>query len=460
MTRPATAEALDALTTIVGRGHVLAEPDLRAGYEIDWTRRFGGPAVAVVRPADTAQVGAVVRWAVEHGVVLVPQGGNTGMVGGGVPPAATADGRPVVVVSVRRLDAIGEPDLVAGQITVGAGVTLATVHERVSGTGWAFGVDLGARDSATIGGMVATNAGGVRVLRHGSMRHQVLGVEAVLGDGSVVSRLGGLVKDNTGYDLAGLLCGSEGTLGLVTAVRLRLVPDPPDRVLVVAALPDVTTALVIAARLRAEVDAIDALEATLDGGADLACDQLGIARPFDPMPPVLLLVEWAGRAAPPDALGTALDDWPTVAADDARGRAALWGPRERMAEAIARVGIPHKLDVTLPLARLAEFTTEVRRVVASVFPDARLFLFGHLGDGNLHVNIVGPAPDDERVDDVVLGLVAAMHGSISAEHGVGRAKARYLGLNRSPAELAAFAAIKRALDPAGVLNPGVILPVA
>ena len=246
----------------------------------------------------------------------------------------------------------------------------------------------------------------------------------------------------------------------MTAVRLRLVPDPPDRVLVVVALSDVPTALVVAARLRAEVDGLDALEATLDGGADLACDQLGIARPFDPMPPVLLLVEWAGRGgAPSDTLADILDAWPTVAADDARGRAALWGPRERMAEAIARVGIPHKLDVTLPLGRLAEFTTEVGRVVASAFPEARLFLFGHLGDGNLHVNIVGPAPDDERVDHVVLDLVAAMDGSISAEHGVGRAKARYLGLNRSPAELAAFAAIKRALDPAGVLNPGVILPV-
>ena len=458
MTAPATADSLDALTTIVGPDHVLVDPDLRAGYEIDWTRRFGGPALAVVRPADTAQVAAIVRWAVEHGVALVPQGGNTGMVGGGV-PAASADGR-CVVVSLRRLDSIGDPDLVAGQITVGAGVTLANVHGRVAGTGWTFGVDLGARDIATIGGMVATNAGGVRVLRHGSMRHQVLGVEAVLGDGSVVSRLGGLVKDNTGYDLAGLLCGSEGTLGLVTAARLRLVPDPPDRVLVVAALPDVTTALLVAARLRVGVDGIDALEATLDRGADLACDQLGIARPFDPMPPVLLLAEWAGRGAPPDTLVDILDAWPTVAADDARGRAALWGPRERMAEAIARVGIPHKLDVTLPLGRLAEFTTEVDRVVASAFPAARLFLFGHLGDGNLHVNIVGPAPDDERVDDVVLDLVAAMEGSISAEHGVGRAKARHLGLNRSPAELAAFAAIKRALDPAGILNPGVILPVA
>jgi FAD/FMN-containing dehydrogenase len=176
------------------------------------------------------------------------------------------------------------------------------------------------------------------------------------------------------------------------------------------------------------------------------------------MPPVLLLAEWAGRGEPPDALAAALGDWPTVAADDARGRAALWAPRERMAEAIARVGIPHKLDVTLPLGALAAFTDDVRRFVAAVFPDAQVFLFGHLGDGNLHVNVVGPAPDDAQVDDVVLELVASSGGSISAEHGIGRAKAAYIGLNRSAAELAAFAALQRALDPTGILNPGVVLP--
>ena len=461
-TRVVTANALDHLTEIVGASHVLVDDDLRAGYEVDWTRRFRGRAAAVVRPADTHEVAALVEWAIEHRVALVPQGGNTGLVGGGVPSAAapnTTAPNTCVVVSLRRLDSIGALDGAAGQITVGAGVALASLQRTIAGTGWSFGVDLGARDSATIGGMVATNAGGVRVLRHGAMRAQTLGVEAVLGDGSVISHLGGLVKDNTGYDIAGLLCGSEGTLGIVTAARLRLVSDPPDRVVVVAGLPDVRTAVEVAARLRAEVDGLDALEATLGGAADLCCAQLGLVPPFDPMLPVLLLAEWAGQGGPPDAFADALADWPTAAADDGRGRAALWAPRDRMSEAIARLGVAHKLDVTLPLAHLAEFATRVGPLVDDAHPGATVILFGHLGDGNVHVNVVGPAPDDEAVDHVVLGLVARYDGSISAEHGIGQAKTRWLHLCRTPTEIAAFRRIKTAFDPSAIMNPGVLLTV-
>ncbi len=343
------------------------------------------------------------------------------------------------------------------QVTAGAGATLAAVHAHAAAAGAAFGVDLAARDSATIGGMVATNAGGVRVVRHGAMRAQVLGVEAVLGDGRVVRHLDGLVKDNTGYDLAGLLVGSEGTLGIVTAVRLRLVPAPPDRMVVLAAVPSIAEAMEVTAALRAGADGLDAVEAVFGDGLGLVCDQFALPAPFPAGPAVALLVEWAGRGEPPAAFGELLGAYPTVAAADGPGRAQLWRYRELMSDAIARVGVPHKLDVTLPAATLAAFASAVPDVVSSVAPDARTFLFGHLGDGNLHVNVVGPADDDEAVDDAVLQLVARHGGSISAEHGIGRAKVPWLALSRSPEEIATFRAIKRALDPAGILNPGVLL---
>jgi len=443
-----------ALAAIVGADQVLTDADLRAGYETDWTGRFAGRAVAVVRPADVDEVAAVVAWCAAHGVALVPQGGNTGLVAGGV-PVGEAEG--AVVLSLRRLDGLDPVDPLAGQVTAGAGATLTSLQHHVAGTGWAFGVDLAPRDSATIGGMVATNAGGIRVLHHGPMRAQVLGVEAVLGDGSVVRHLDGLVKDNTGYDLAGLLVGSEGTLGVVTAARLRLVPDPPDRVVVLAAVPTVAEAMAVATELRRTVPGLDAVEAVLGDGLALVVDKMDLPPPLPAEGGVALIVEWAGDGEPPAAFAAVLDAYPSAAAADAAGRARLWRYREEVPDAIARVGVPHKLDVTLPAATLAAFVDAVAAVITAAAPGARTHLFGHLGDGNLHVNITGVAPDDEAPDDAVLRLVADHGGSISAEHGIGRAKAAWLGLSRSPAEIAAFRAIKAALDPAGILNPGVLV---
>jgi FAD/FMN-containing dehydrogenase len=313
--------------------------------------------------------------------------------------------------------------------------------------------------------MVATNAGGNRVLRYGPMRHQVVGVEVVLADGSVLSHLGGLLKDNTGYDLAGLLVGSEGTLGVVTAARLRLVPRDTERTTAVLALRSVADAVEVAARLRDRLASLDAVEGIVQASLSLVADVLGLVPPFAALPPVALLVEVAGRADPTDelagavgALGERVVD-AVVATDDA-ARRRLWAWREGVAEAVARTGIPHKLDVTLPLARLDEFATRVPDVAATAAPGARCYLFGHLGDGNLHVNVLGVAPDDERVDDAVLRLVVELGGSISAEHGIGTAKQPWLALQRSAAELAAMAAIKHALDPAGVLNPHALLGVS
>ena len=275
-----TPEALDELRAVVGEQHVIVDPDVTASYARDWTGRYQGEASVVVRPRSTAEVAGVVRRCHDHRIAIVPQGGNTGLVGGAVPDAGQ------IVLSTQRLAAIRAIDLDAGQATVEAGVPLAALGAALQATGWEFGVDLGARDTATIGGMVATNAGGIRVLRYGSMRANVVGLEAVLGDGSVVSRLGGLLKDNTGYDLAGLLCGSEGTLGIITAARLRLVPAWPDRLTVWVRCDSWHDAQALAATVRREIEGIDGLEAVDAAGLALAQEVLGIDDPLGPHEPL------------------------------------------------------------------------------------------------------------------------------------------------------------------------------
>jgi FAD/FMN-containing dehydrogenase len=392
----------------------------------------------------------------EAGVALVPQGGNTGLVGGGVPLAGE------LVVSLRRLAWVTDVDTLGGQLTAGAGTTMAEVQAAARAEGWEYGVDMASRGSATVGGTVATNAGGLQVLRHGPTRAQLMGVEAVLGTGATVSHLGGLLKDNTGYDLAGLLCGSEGTLGLVTAVRLRLVPPSPERVVALLGFSSTGAAVEAASVLRRALPDLQSLELFLQAGLELVCRVTGLPRPFTAAHPAYLLAEAAARHDPMPALVEVLDAMEAVAdvavATDASRRARLWRYREAHSEAINTLGAPHKLDVTLPSATLAEFVHLVPAVVHAADPRAATWLFGHAADGNVHVNITGVEPDDVTVDDQVLVLAAGLGGSISAEHGIGTAKLPWLHLNRSEAELAAFRAIKRALDPAGILNPNVLLP--
>jgi FAD/FMN-containing dehydrogenase len=449
---------LHALATIAGDHHVLTEPDLRAGYETDWTRRYHGSTPAVVRPGSTAEVAAILRLCREHGVPLVPQGGNTGLVGGGVPHNGE------VVLSLRRLDAVAAFDPGSGEITAGAGVTLATVQEAVRAQGWNFGVDLASRDSATIGGMVATNAGGIRVLRYGGMRQQILGIEAVLSDGAVLSRMPGLLKDNSGYDLAQLLAGSEGTLAVITAVRLKLVPQQPQRAVALLAVEDISAALRVVSAVRRTMPSLEAAEVFFPEGLELVCRHARLPYPFPATHPCYLLLECAAQgdeSAPlAGTLAAIAGIRDSAIATDRPGRDRLWAYRERHTESISVEGIPHKLDVTLPLGRLPEFEHRVRAVISGAEPAARPVLFGHAGDGNLHVNILGLAPDDDRPDDAVLRLVAELGGSISAEHGIGIAKMPWLHLTRSTADREAMRAIKSALDPAGILNPGVVIPRA
>lgn len=421
-----------ALAAVVGPDHVLTDPDLRAGAEVDWTGRWRGAARAVVRPGSAAETAAVLAECGRAGVPVVPQGGNTGLVGGAVPTGGA------VVLSTRRLTAL-EPVGPDGTVVVGAGATLAAVQAHARAAGWQLGLDWAARDTATIGGAVATNAGGLRVLRWGPARAQLVGAEAALASGALLSRVDGPLKDSTGYDLSGLFCGSEGTLGVLTRLRLRLVPPlPARRSVALAGVPSIGAAQALLTAARR----LDPAAAEVFGAA--ALDLLDLPAPLPDRWPVYVLLETLDEI---DDLAGAGD---AVLAVDAADRARLWRYREEISPAVSRAGVPVKLDVSVPGERLAG-------IWAALADDPGTVLFGHLAEANLHVNVLGAA-DEEATTDRVLRLVAAAGGSISAEHGIGRAKTRWLHLTRSPAELAAMRAVKAALDPAGILNPGVLLP--
>lgn len=442
-----------ALADAVGTAHVVADPALMEQYVVDWTRRFHGPAAAVVRPASTVEVAGVLRACSARGVPVIPQGGNTGLVGGSV-PGDPGDGPRPVVLSTRRLDGIGVVDPLSGQVTVGAGVTLGDLRRHVAAAGWVYGVDLAARDSATVGGTVATNAGGIHVIAYGMTRAQVVGIEAVLPDGTVLSHLGGLLKDNTGYDLAALLCGSEGTLGVITAVRVRLHRPVGRTSVAMIGCASYAEALAVMASSVEPGVRLMAAEVIDEPGMELAGRVAGLAWPLARRHPCVVLLEVADGG---DASGfTVLDDADVVVGLDAAEQGRLWEFRERQAEAFSSLGVTHKLDVSVALPVLAECADELK-VIVGAFPTVVAFgVFGHLADGNIHVEIYGPDADDDAVDLAVFACVARYGGSVSAEHGVGRAKVGELHLCRSAAEIAAMRALKSAWDPAGLMNPGVI----
>jgi FAD/FMN-containing dehydrogenase len=445
----------DRLREIVGSQHVLTDADLKAPYETDWTRRFTGSARSVVRPADTDEVAAVVVACAEAGVPVSIQGGNTGLVGGGIPSGGE------VLLSLTRLTGLEPVDTLEGQVTAGAGVTLEKLQQHARQHGLDVGVDLAARSAATVGGLVATNAGGLRVVRYGSMRDQLTGVEAVLADGSVVRRLVGLTKDNTGYDLAQLLAGSEGTLAIITKVRLRLVPLLPARAVALVAVEGVEGALELLAAARAGLPSLSAAELFLAEGLALVRAHGQLAAPFAESHSAYVVLECSGRLDPTDELLEVLSNSAAVedatVASDVTGVAKLWAYRETHTEAIGAAGVPVKLDVSVPLRELAGLVADLPATVAAVAPAARPIIFGHLGEGNLHVNVLGAEDVGDQVTEAVLRLVASRQGSISSEHGVGRAKAHWLSLSRSAAEIAVMRRIKGALDPAAILNPGVLL---
>jgi FAD/FMN-containing dehydrogenase len=439
----------DALRAVVGAAHVLEDPDLRAPYETDWTGRFGAPATLVVRPASTPEVAGVLAACRAHGARVVPQGGNTGLVGGSVPRGGE------VVLSLTRLTGLDAVDPATAQVEAGAGVTLGALQAHAREAGLDAGLDFAARDTATLGGIVATNAGGLVAVRHGTARARVAGMEAVLGDGTIVRRLSGLLKDNAGYDLPQLLIGSEGTLGVITRVRWKLVARHPARFAALVPLDSIDAAAQLLGALRTRVPSLEAVEFFLPAGLALVCDYLRIDPPVRPAA-VYVLTEAASTADPTEELAEVLPD-DALVADDTASRERLWRLRESHTEAIAAAGVPHKMDVGVPLPRLGEFLERVPEAIAAVAPAARTILFGHLGDGNVHVNVLDLPAGEDAVDEAVLRLVAQLGGTISAEHGVGTVKARWLDLVRGADEVAAMRAIKAALDPAGLLNPGVML---
>ena len=466
-----SAALIDALRACLGQAHVLlpGEHDL-SGYERDWRKRYAGRALAVVRPADTAQVAAIVSLAREHGVPLVPQGGNTGLVGGGVPD----DSGTQLLLSLQRLNRVRQIDPANLTMTVDAGCVLQQVQQAARDAGLLFPLSLAAEGSCTIGGNLATNAGGTQVLRYGNARELCLGLEVVTADGTVWDGLSGLRKDNTGYDLRDLFIGSEGTLGVITAATLKLHPLPLARMTALAAcdtLRDAVALLGLAqARCGAAMTGFEVMNALSLALVGKHFPQL--TQPLGPRPWTVLLElsdsegETHARAQfealLEDALERGVIDDAAVAETLAQSH-AMWHMRESIPLAQSEEGLNIKHDIALPVSRIPDFVEGCDRLLAERFPGSRLVDFGHLGDGNLHYNVQAPegvAPADflrtheAAVNALVYDQVAAHDGSISAEHGIGQLKREELAQRKSPVALQLMRQIKQALDPHGLLNPG------
>ncbi len=456
-------DALNAMRAAVGPAGWTEDPADLAPHLVDWRGKTRGAAALMLRPASTAEVSAVVRIAAAHGVALVPQGGNTGLVGGGIPD----NGGGAVLISMRRMNRLRAVDAADFSLVAEAGVILEAVHEAAARAGRMFPLSLAAKGSATVGGLISTNAGGVQVLRHGTMRALVLGLEAVLPDGSVLDQLSSLRKDNTGYDIKQLLIGAEGTLGIVTAAALKLVPAPASVATGLVGLASPEAALKVLNRLRAVTgDRIESFELMPRDGLDMVFAHIPDTRdPLDTPHPWYALVEAvSAREGEPldEALGEGLAAAieageatdATVASSEAQ-RAMLWKLREMLPEAERLDGPSLKHDVSVPVAAMPAFMGEATSLVEGGWPGTRVLAFGHLGDGNVHYNVRFAADGDgEGITARVNDLVTAMGGSISAEHGIGTLKIGELGRLGDPAKLAAMRAVKAALDPRGIMNPG------
>jgi len=459
------------LDAAVGSDQVLTKASDVAPYVNDWRGRYHGRAIAVVRPADTEQVSNVVRACADLGVPIVPQGGNTGQCGG-----ATPDERGnAIVLSLSRMNRVRAIDPANATLTVEAGVPLALVQEAAANEGLMFPLSLAAEGSCTIGGNLSTNAGGHAVLRFGNTRDLVLGIEVVLADGRIWDGLRGLRKDNTGYDMKHLFIGAEGTLGVVTAAVLKLYPAPRARGTALAAVADVATAIRLLSTLKR------ALGDRITGFELMSAYSLALSRKYhpalpDPCPgnPWYTLIQVDDNAPDSDvsaqlerALGAALESAmvtdATIAQSSDQAR-ALWALRENIAEAQRRDGPNIKHDISVPVSAIARFLEDAARELQAALPGVRFVTFGHLGDGNLHYNLAAPEGIDPesflantaRVNRIVYDLVAAHGGSVSAEHGVGQQKREELVRYKSAVELDLMRAVKDALDPAGIFNPGKI----
>jgi FAD/FMN-containing dehydrogenase len=476
LTEP-TPEHLAELTACVDAGGFVDAASAAAQpYLIEPRGLFRGRAAAILRPTSTDQVAAILRLCHRHRIGVVPYGGGTGLVGGQVSPGGSRSGPRPVVLSLERMNRIRAvlPD--DGAIIAEAGVILADLQAAAQAAGRLFPLSLAAEGSCRIGGNLATNAGGVQVLRYGNARDLCLGIEAVLADGSVLSGLRPLRKDNTGYDLRHLLIGSEGTLGVITAATLKLFPLPGETVTAMLAVPSPDGAVTLLQRLRERLgDGVTAFELIADQGiAFLAEFYPERPDPLAGRPDWRVLVELTGpvgggltgraEAVLGEMLEADLANDGVIAANEAQ-RAHMWWMRETLPECNRRTGAISSHDISLPLSRIGRFITEAQGVVAGFGPALRISCMGHVGDGNLHFNVFPPegavAPDRKTlagpVRMAIHDLAHAHGGSISAEHGIGRMKTADLEKYGDPAKLAAMRAIKAALDPRGILNPGAVI---
>jgi len=444
----------ERLVAIVGAAHVSTDADVLDGRSVDHTGRYRGTAGALVRPGSADEVAAVLRACRDTGAFVTVQGGRTSMVAGTVPEHDD------VLLSTERLREVGAVDVVERRIRVGAGVTLAEVQRAAAAAGLVFGVDLAARDSATVGGMASTNAGGLRTVRYGNMGEQVIGLDVALPDGTLMHRHSQVRVDNTGYDLASLFIGAEGTLGVITGLALRLHTAPSHRVTAICGFADLGP-LVETGRAFRDMDGIAALE-LIDGRASaLTAQHVGVAAPVDG--PWQLLIELTGDTDQTERLATALENAelsgePAVGID-AAAQQRLWQVRETVTEVLGVYGPPLKFDVSRPISAISDFEAEATSLVASQVPDAIPVLFGHLGEGNLHLNLVRCTLDADRERELysaMMELIARLDGNVSSAHGVGTRKRDYLSMSRTGADIAAMRAVKAAFDPTGYLNPAVL----
>ncbi|MBA3511824.1 FAD-binding oxidoreductase [Sphingomonas sp.] len=455
------AQLIAAVQQRFGPRSAITEPQEVEPWLTDWRGRVRGQAAAILAPAKTEEVAAMVGLAAEHQVPLVPQGGNTSMVAGATPPE---DGS-AMILSLRRMNALRSISAEANLAVVEAGMILAHLHERAAELGRRFPLTLGARGSCTIGGLIATNAGGTQVLRFGTMRSLVAGVEAVLPDGSIHDGLTALKKDNRGYSLDHLLVGSEGTLGVITAAALKLVPAVAARAVAWAGLADPQSALDLLRTMQGQSDIVEGFEIVPGDSLELVLKHIpGTRNPLAGKHRWHVLVEATSPDAsePPGAkleamLGEALQaglvEDAAIASSEAQAE-AFWRIRDSISEAERASGGSIAHDISVPVAAMPRFMTAAAAELERAFPGVEPSAFGHLGDGNVHFHVRAKDHDPAAITRLVHDLVTAAGGSISAEHGIGQMKLDELERLAPPGRIATLKAIKRALDPQGLMNPG------
>ncbi len=452
-------DILESIAAIVGPGGLLQGDDVSARPNLSWGQG-SCPAKAIVRPASTGELSQIMRACHEQGQTVVTHGGLTGLVNG----ITCAPGD--LVVSLERMHAIEHIDEAAGTMAVQAGAVLQTVQEAAADAGWLFAVDFGARGSANIGGMIATNAGGNSVVRYGMMREQVLGLEAVLADGTVISSMNEMLKNNSGYDLKQLFIGSEGTLGIVTRAVLRLRPAPRTVQTAFVALANFEDVAGLLRRLGTDFEGkLSAFEVMWRNHYHYMVEETGKHQAFLPTDyPYYVLLESEG--ADPEreeeqfmgVLGSLMEEGhvaDAVIAQSGQQAAQLWEMRDDVETLMHTMSPAAVFDISLPIREMESYVIDVEETLRQQFPEARLISFGHLGDGNIHLG-VGPAHDKHAVETIVYERLGKVNGAISAEHGIGLEKREFLPHSRSDAEIELMRTLKRALDPKNLLNPGKI----